>query len=288
MPFLGVPLLRYTLEVLHRAGVTAVGLNTHHLPEVMEATARAECGRLGMPEPVLVHETVIQGTGGGIRGLREFLGAEETFVVFNGDILFQVDLETLLVKHRASGAAATMVLLPMPAGESYAAVEMDEGKQVRRIGGQGPGGEGLTPWHFTGVHLMSAKVFDFMREGVVEDINRDVYPRMIEKGLSVQGVVAKGYWSDLGTPARYLTTQGDVLLGRGGLHAVVKAGILVDRGASVAPGVELGPNVYVGEGVQVSAGTRLSEAALLEGTVLTPGESLHGVVAWGGDVRMPA
>ena len=64
IPLLGGPLFRYSLATLQRAGITKVGLNTHHLPEVMEATARAE-----LPDLAVSHETgEIQGTGGGIRG----------------------------------------------------------------------------------------------------------------------------------------------------------------------------------------------------------------------------
>src|SRR3954469_7317208 len=72
IPLLGAPLFRYTLAVLKRAGVTAVGINTHHLPGVMRQVAQAECDRAGVGLTV-VHEPEIQGTGGGIRGLRAFL-----------------------------------------------------------------------------------------------------------------------------------------------------------------------------------------------------------------------
>ena len=40
MPFFGRPLLRYSLSTLRQLGVTEVGINTHHLPERMEAAAR--------------------------------------------------------------------------------------------------------------------------------------------------------------------------------------------------------------------------------------------------------
>src|SRR6476646_10095036 len=104
LPLLGQPLFRYNLAVLKRAGVTGVGINTHHLPQVMRATAEAEANRAGLSFEA-IHEPEIQGTGGGIRGLRNFL-RDDTFVVFNGDILFALDLPPILDAHRKSGAAA--------------------------------------------------------------------------------------------------------------------------------------------------------------------------------------
>jgi mannose-1-phosphate guanylyltransferase len=313
LPLLGQPLLRYHLAVLKAAGVTAVGINTHHLPEVMVATARAECEHARLSLHV-VHEPVIQGTGGGIRGLRDFLSGDD-FLVFNGDILFPVDLGPAVVAHRSSGAAATMVLMPMPPDEKYAAVEMDAERQVRRIAGRGPGGGALSPWHFTGVHVLSPRIFDFMSPSGPEDINRDVYVRMMEAGLSVRGERVQAYWSDLGTPSRYLATVRDVLFGRVPLeilgeaspfasaphgagnwwaHPEARLGAAKVAGpAYFGPGCELADSARVGSAVAVGAGARvgdearLNRVAVFEDTEIAPGEELVEVLAWGAH-RVPA
>ncbi|HLL52315.1 MAG TPA: NDP-sugar synthase [Myxococcaceae bacterium] len=304
IPLLGVPLFRYHLSVLRRAGVRAVGINTHHLPEEMERCAGAECSRLGLPLEV-VREPVIQGTGGGIRGLRGFLG-DAPFVVFNGDILFPLDLGAVVAEHKASGAAATMVLLPMPREEKYAAVEMDASGTIRRIAGHGPGGDRLSPWHFSGVHVMNPDVFDFMSKEGAEDINREVYPRLMAKGLRLRGHVVDAYWSDLGTPSRYLAAQRDLLFGQVPQDALLDAtplrpeargpgnywlanGARVDGGVSgpahfdgcvVEPGAKVGSAVFVGQGARVAPGARLNRVAVFEGTQVSDGEELVEAIAW--------
>ena len=122
IPLLGQPLLRYALSTLSRAGVTEIAVNTFHLPEVMEQVAAAECARKGLPLTINREVGQIQGTGGGIRGLRGFLEGDD-FIVFNGDVLFAVDLATAVAAHRRAKAAATMVLMPMPAGETFKAAK---------------------------------------------------------------------------------------------------------------------------------------------------------------------
>lgn len=312
IPFLGAPLLRLNLALLHGAGITGVGINTHHLGPVMEDLASKETARFGLRFEA-VHEPVIQGTGGGIRGLRRFLEGG-TFVVFNGDILFALDLAGVIARHKASGAAATMVLLPMPVGEKYAAVECDAKGDVRRIAGNGPGGDGLTPWHFTGVHVMEPRVFDFMTPEGEEDINRSVYPRLMAAGHRVRGDVVEGYWSDLGTPQRYLATVGDVLSGRvgpevWGKHSplqrfrtgfesaafidtgvdagAVKGPVALEPGAAVDLHAHVQGPVHLGLNVQVPAGVSLENAVVFEDTVLAEGESLKNVLAWR-EHRIPA
>lgn len=313
MPVLGQPLLRYALSLLHRAGIRQVGLNTHHLAERMRATAEVETARLGM-SLTAVHEPVIQGTGGGIRGLRGLL-RDEPFVVLNGDVLFAVDLRPIVEAHQASGAAATMVLMPLPAGEKYAAVELDAAQRVRRIAGHGPGGEGLTPWHFTGVHVMSPVVFDFMSPEGPEDINREVYVRMLERGLTIRGELVSAsqvYWSDLGTPARLAATHSDLLHGRvplslfgaespfanadersAGVRAAPSARLtgaeltgplFFAEGAEVEAGARLGPEVSVGLAAKVRGGAVLSRSLVLDEAAVEAGEVLDRCIVLPGAV----
>ena len=316
MPLLAGPLFRYSLATLRRAGITEVGINTHHLPEVMEATARAE-----VAGPLEVsHETgEIQGTGGGVRGLKKFLSGDD-FVVLNGDVLFALDLRPVLEAHRASGAAATMVLLPMPEGEKYNPVELDADGSVRRIAGKGPGGPKLSGWHFTGVHVMTPKVFDFMAPAGPEDINRDVYVKMIEHGLTVRGHVLdeNPYWSDLGTPQRYLTTHEHLLFGQvpqasfgergpfsghprlaaplngwqhptARVHDDVKfAGpAFFGAGCVVEQGVRLGAAVSIGAGATVGQGARLNRVAVLDGARVPSGAQVSDAII-GADSIVPA
>jgi len=313
IPLLGQPLLRYALATLTRGGITAVGINTHHLPQVMRTVASAECARAGVPLTVVDEPLEIQGTGGGIRGLTSFLSSGD-FVVMNGDVLFGLELGPVLEAHRASGAAASMVLLPMPDNEKYNPVEVAADGSVRRIAGHGPGGDGLVPWHFSGVHVMSPKVLEFMAPHGAEDINRDVYPRLMAAGLTVHGHALQQpsvSWSDLGTPARYAATHQSLLFGQismtpfggaspfsgtvkgaGNYHAHPSAQLRDVRvsgpawfgeGCELGEGVRIGAAVSVGVGAKVGAKAMLNRVAVLDGAVVEPGVLIEdSLVAPGG------
>ena len=214
VPVCGVPLVRWSLALLAGAGVRRAVVNVHHLPEAMAAAAEEAAAALGLAL-TLSREPVIAGTGGALREARAALDGASEILLVNGDVLFDLDLGAALAAHRASGALATMVLLPMPAGARYAAVEVDAGGAVRRIAGAfGPGGAGLSPWHFSGVHVLSPALLERVGPDPFEaDVNRHVYPPLMASG-AVRGFVASGYWNDLGTPARYLEANRDVLAGR--------------------------------------------------------------------------
>ncbi|WP_242340522.1 MULTISPECIES: nucleotidyltransferase family protein [unclassified Anaeromyxobacter] len=312
VPVCGVPLVRWSLALLAGAGVRRAVVNVHHLPDGMAAAAGEAARALGMALAVS-REPVIAGTGGALREARAHLAGADAIVLVNGDVLFDVDVAAALAEHRASGALATMVLLPMPAGARYASVETDAGGAVRRIAGAfGPGGEGLAPWHFSGVHVLSPALLDRVPAAPFErDINRHVYPPLMASG-AVRGRVVAGYWNDLGTPARYLEATLDVLAGRvplarfpgadpfsgtrevaPGVHAAAGARLdprarlagptLVCAGAAVGAGAEVGPRAVIGPGASVPGGATVREAIVWEGTELAPGERLEGAIAAGKD-----
>jgi mannose-1-phosphate guanylyltransferase len=312
VPVCGVPLVRWSLALLAGAGVRRAVVNVHHLPDAMAAAAAEAAAALGLRLTVS-REPVIAGTGGALREARGALSGADALLLVNGDVLFDLDLPAALAAHRASGALATMVLLPMPAGARYASVEVDAGGAVRRIAGAfGPGGAGLSPWHFSGVHVLSPAILDRVgAEPFAADVNRHVYPPLMASG-AVRGLVASGYWNDLGTPARYLEASRDLLAGRVplgrfagaepfGAAAEVAPGVGALRGAHVAPGArlhgpaligagaeiaagaEVGPQAVIGAGCRVPAGAAVRRAVLWEGTALAPGEVVEDAVAAGAD-----
>jgi mannose-1-phosphate guanylyltransferase len=287
VPVCGVPLLRYTFGLLAGAGVGRVVVNAHHLPEVLTAAAQAAASELSL-DLAISREPVIAGTGGALREARPLLAGADAVVVVNGDVLFDLDLAGALAAHAASGALATMVLMAMPAGARYAAVELDEGGRVRRIAGRyGPGGEGLSAWHFPGVHVVSPALLALIPAAPFEaDVNRELYPPLMARGL-VRGVITCGYWNDLGTPDRYLAANldvaaGRVALGRFGLASppAISPEAEISRDARVRDAV-------VGAGCAIPAGARVERAVLWPGTKLHPGEVVVDAVA-AGDVRVAA
>jgi mannose-1-phosphate guanylyltransferase len=288
VPVCNVPLVAWNLALLAAAGARRVVVNLHHLPREMGEAAVRAAAALGLPIS-LSPEPVIAGTGGALREARPLLAGADEIVLVNGDILFDVDLGAVLAAHRASGALATMVLLPMPADAHYAAVEVDGGGAVRRIAGRfGPGGSGLQPWHFSGVHVLSAALLDHVPADPFEaDVNRHVYPPLMARGL-VRGWVGSGYWNDLGTPARYLAANEDVLAGRvplGRFRGIAPAA--AGPGAAVDPSAALGPGAVIGAGCVIPAGATVRRAVIWEGTALAPGERVEDAIA-AGALRVPA
>ncbi len=314
VPVAGMPLVQLAFGRLRAAGVRRVVVNVHHLAAEMERVAEGAARAAGLEISVSV-EPVIAGTGGALREARPLLAGAGAVVLWNGDILFDVDLAAVVSAHRESRALATMVLAPMPEGARYATVDVDPGMSVRRIAGLGPGGEALVPMHFTGVHVLSPALLDHVPASPFAcDVNRHVYPPLLASGR-VRAVLAGGYWNDLGTPERYLRANLDLLSGGapvwspgadpfeglrpGPTRVLVSEGasvdpaarllgpVLVGPGAAVEAGAVVGPEAVLGASSRVGRGAVVERAVVWPGTAVRPGERLSRAVA-AGELRVPA
>jgi mannose-1-phosphate guanylyltransferase len=308
IPVAGLPLVQLAFARLRAAGARRVVVNVHHLATGMERVATEAASAAGV-ELAISREPVLAGTGGALREARCLLGGAEAIVLWNGDILFEVDLAAIVAAHRESQALATLVLAPMPEGARYATVDVDGAMTVRRIAGIGPGGEALVPLHFTGVHVLAPALLDHVPASPFAcDVNRLVYPPLLASGR-VRAVVAGGYWNDLGTPQRYLQANLDLLCGEApvalpgadpfagmearGSRIFVGEGasvdpaarlhgpVLVGRGAVVEAGAGVGPGAVLGAGSRVGRGATVERAVVWPGTAIAPGETLSRAVAAG-------
>ncbi len=205
IPVAGKPLISYTLTYLKNCGVDEVVVNLHHLGDAIRDYV-GDGGQWGL-RIFYSWERKLLGTGGGIQKAAPHLFGE-TFVVMNADILMELDLHDVLRFHRENHAAVTMVLRRDPEVERFGAIETDGYGLVRQVLGKLAVPSG--PWNrlmFTGVHVLEPEVFSYMQNRQNAFSIIDVYLDMLRAGERIMGYETKGFWTDLGTRARYEDMQ---------------------------------------------------------------------------------
>ncbi len=278
IPVANRPLLAWCLDRLQAAGVRQVVINLHHLGDAIPA-ALGDGGAWGLR----IHwssEEAILGTGGGLVRARGALG-DGSFFLLNGDVLSAVDLEAVLDFHRRLGAAATMVVRPLPAGADFTPLGCDAaGRLVAFKGIERPARGAVRPCMFCGLHVLEPAVFDHLPPRGFACVNDRGYAGMLRAGLEVGAYLYTGPWFDLGTPARYLAASAAVLEGRARLpgFAPPAGGVLVDRGAAVAASAELRGPLAVGAGCRIEPNAAAADAVLWPGSRLAAGQRLRAAV----------
>jgi NDP-sugar pyrophosphorylase family protein len=151
-----------------------------------------------------VHEPQILGTSGALDNARSLL-ADDTFVVINGKLVTDIDLNAAVQHHREQNALATLVLKPNPARERFSIIETHDGL-IKRFAGMPSRAEtgGDPPLMFTGIHIMEPRIFDYIPRGIFSDTVINVYPQAMANGERIVAHVADGRWYELSTLQRYL------------------------------------------------------------------------------------
>jgi mannose-1-phosphate guanylyltransferase len=241
------PAVAHVAARLAAAGVREAVLNTHHLASAFTPERLA-----GLPIAVHpIHEPEILGTAGAVANAAELLG-EGSVVVWNGDILAEVDVAALFAAHLDAGAAATLAVAPRT--DDRGTVGIGAGGRVVRLRGE-RFGEELGSADFLGVQIVAPELrATFPRPGCLVD---DGYRPALRRGLLVGTFAVEGPWDDIGMIASYLAANAR-WLARTGRAA------FVHPSARVAAGVEVSGSI-------IGAGAEVVGEGPVRGSVIWPG-----------------
>jgi mannose-1-phosphate guanylyltransferase len=291
IPLVDRPFIRYTLEWLARHQVeevvVACGFGADPLREVLGD------GGGDAPRLVYLEEPEPLGTAGPVRLAADRELLDERFLVLNGDVLADLDLSALIKTHQELGAAATLALYPVEDPGSYGLVRRAGGP--RGASGAPATGEGEVlefiekpgsgPFRANeinaGAYVLDRTVLDLIPPGRMVSIEREVFPRLVGRGLYGQRL--EGYWMDIGTPERYLQASWDILEGRvrtavdrgvSGARVLVQDRASIDRAAIIKPpallqeGTTIGAGATIGSRAVIGARSQVGERAAVRGSVL--------------------
>jgi NDP-sugar pyrophosphorylase family protein len=290
MPLMDRPIVEHIFDRLLRIGITEYVVNTHYLAgQVREEISRMAWGRFDV---AFSHEPEILGPVGGIRKALPLLG-DEPFLVVNGDIAADADIECIMRSHCESGAALTMGVLPGDRRPELAAVGYDADGRVRSLWGK-PEWSGVQSKGINiGIFIYEPSVLErYAPDGVFYDFRTELIPKMFENDDKVIACPVDGYWNDIGTLESYLGAHRDLFEGRApGIFrasddmaiagAEIRHPVLILPGAGIEKGVEIGPYVVAHPECKVGAGAKVRNSVLLPGSNVAEGSVVERQVVVG-------
>jgi mannose-1-phosphate guanylyltransferase len=201
----GRALLEITLLRLRGFGIHEVIVNVHHFADLVVAFLKAH-NNFGMRIEVSREEGLLD-TGGGLKKAAWFFleksgNLDEPFLLHNVDVISTIDFTKMLHAHRESKGLATLAVHQRKSSRQLlfnkemrlcgrrAGIEQ-EPEIVRRAGH-------LEPLAFTGVHMISPRLLELMKEDGIFSII-DCYLRLAGAEEKIAGFRAdEYYWRDLG------------------------------------------------------------------------------------------
>ncbi|HXC70837.1 MAG TPA: NDP-sugar synthase [Pyrinomonadaceae bacterium] len=273
VPICNRPFLLYQIDTLRRAGITDITLSLSYQPNKIEQLLGD-----GSDHGVKLKYTVEpqpMGTAGAYKFAEDLI--REPAVVFNGDILTDLDLKAVIREHNERKATATIVLTPVKDPTTYGVVETEKDGRVRRFL-EKPKAEEVTSNNINaGTYVLEPKVLDYLPAGENYSFEYGLFPDLLKRGEAFYAhIPTRTYWIDIGTPERYLQVHDDLLANRvGRIHVKDRKGQF--DAATVA---EIDDLSIIGDDCQIKPGAQIINSVLGQGCFVEERARVENCVIW--------
>ena len=273
VPVLNRPMLLYQIEVLARAGIKDIKLSLSYQPDKIEDVL-GDGSDFGV-NLQFITESSPMGTGGAYKFAAD--GSKETMVVFNGDVLTDIDIAELIKFHKEQKSDATIVLAPVENPSEYGLVETDgDGKVlcfVEKPSAEDCAGTAANTIN-AGIYVLEPSILKLIPDGESTSFEYNVFPEILKRGIGFYGFnLGKHYWRDVGTPSSYLAAHRDFL--RGAIetiepaitHSDIATKAFVDKHSVIGEGCVIKPNARIVNSV-LGPGVHIDERSVVENSVI--------------------
>ncbi len=281
LPLMNRPFLEFQIDLCRRHGITDIVLSTAYKPEVF-----GECfgdgSRLGVRLACVTEDEPLD-TCGAVKNAERYI--DGPFLVFNGDVLTNLDLTSLVAFHREKGGKATLYLTRVEDPTAYGLVPLDEDGRIVEFLEKPTGDQVVTDLINAGTYVLEPDVLERVPACERHSFERQLFPGLLADGQPMYGFPSDAYWLDIGTPAKYLQAHHDILDGRlpFAFPGEEKApGVWVEEGALIDAGAFVGGPALIGAGSRVAAGAVVTRSVLGPECVIGGGARVNGAVLHAG------
>ncbi len=204
VPLAGKPLIQHAIEHLKSFGITDVTINVFHFAEqVIEFIDQHDS--FGITIHISDEREQLLDTGGGLKKAGTFLKSDEPIVIYNVDVITNLDLNAVLKYHQEQKALATLVVRSR---ETSRYLMFDRNLQLAGWKNFSNGDTVISrakefqeaePFAFSGIHLVQPEILDLITEEGKFPI-MDLYLRLAKEHLIKAYIDQSDLWMDLGKP----------------------------------------------------------------------------------------
>ncbi len=197
----GKTLLQRAVEKCTDSGFDDIIINVHYLAGQVEKEIH-RLRSLGFRLSVSDEREILLENGGGLFKARDFFD-DNPFLVYNADIVTDLDLYALYQYHLEKRGLATLAVRERP-GSRFLLVNnegilkgwcnISTGEQILA----GDPGTGLTEIGFSSIQIIDPEIFHHMNEGIYTVV--DLYLKLAKSHRIYTYRHDSGYWFNVGTP----------------------------------------------------------------------------------------
>lgn len=204
-------LLQHVIERLKSFGIVHIVINVHYYADqVIEFIKNNQS--FGIQIDISDERELLVDTGGGLKKAGHFFTGNEPILIYNVDVVSNLDLDNLLEFHRLNNALATLVVrqretsrylmfdknMLLSGWKNFSSGEIIVSREASFANSK--------PFAFSGIHIVQPEILDLITEEGKFPI-MDLYLRLA-KSQKIKGYFDQSdLWMDLGKPDQIIEAE---------------------------------------------------------------------------------
>jgi mannose-1-phosphate guanylyltransferase len=276
IPIVNKPSIEHLVSHLSNLGFHEVVITLGYMGDVIEKALGD--GSLFGVDITYVHEKTKLGTAGSVKNAQAHLDGQD-FLVVGGDHVTDLNLLEFYREHMKVHVPASIGLISIEDPSEYGIAEIDVNYHIKRFKEKPAPGEIFSNLASTGMYVCSPEIFDHIPAGKKFDFARDLFPHLMYEGYTLSGWLARGNWTDVGSPSMlrqaekwklmdmpFTSISGDLTVKTGKIQGPVQLGDSFSMGINsrlIGP-VSIGAGTAIGDNVLIGPYTSIGENCLIK------------------------
>ncbi len=194
IPVQGRPLLQHILDLLRKYEIRDIIISTGYMCDKIKEYF-GNGSKFGL-DITYVEEKEELGTAGALNLSKDLL--QDTFIMFNGDVLTNIDLHDFIDFHSKNEGMATIALTPVDDPSRFGVADL-KGDQIMKFVEKPK--THISNLINAGVYVLEPEVIKYVPKGRAM-METDVFPKLASEG-KLFGYPYDGQWFDTGTHESY-------------------------------------------------------------------------------------
>lgn len=279
VPIMTKPLLERDITALKKCGIEEIVLSVCYKPQhIKEYFQNGD--RFGV-KMHYVKEDVPLGTGGAIKNTQKFY--DDTFLIFNSDILSDIDFKDMIKYHKSKKADVTIAVTTVRNPSAYGVIDYDENNYAKSFIEKPSPNEITSNYINAGIYIFEPKVLKEIPDGRVVSVEREIFPSLLKKGYKIAIYNKLSYWMDIGTPKKYFEAHRDIITGKYKIPELnlEKSCLYKGKNVKIHSNVKIIEPAYIGDNVEIGANTVIGPNVVIgNNCCIGTGSNIMGSILW--------
>jgi mannose-1-phosphate guanylyltransferase/phosphomannomutase len=273
LPVLNRPMMEHIIMQLKDVGIREFVVLLYFKPEIIKGHF-GDGSKFGIKIDYVLPDDDY-GTAGAVKKAEALL-AGEPFIIASGDLVTDFDFKKIVAFHESKQSKITITLTSVADPLQFGVVIADKKGQIKRFLEKPGWGEVFSDTINTGIYILEPEILSYIPENTNYDFSKDLFPKLMNEGITLWGCAIEGYWRDVGNPVSYREAMEDIMAKR---VALPMNGKRVKIGEGVA---------FVGEGSDLPKGVAVEGIALIGDRVKVAKDAVLRNVIVGNDCAIGA